>query len=205
METLISVQQIPSRWSQILSSPIILLVMRSEALFLNEVKKNMMKFNIKCRLPEWISFFYANLHVFDHLPPPPHVTQTSQPDFQKLSTDTLTACGKLLYSQPMLSHIGEWKNKPKKGSYICIAHAGRHFSCCFAVKGFHPGIKLSFWKWDDNRFGLCFCEQGYPDWKNRRETVKIQVICTKHKCWTKYSTDYIIVYNRELECLRTVV
>lgn len=65
-------------------------------------------------------------------------------------SDTLTAYGQLLYRSPMLSHIDEWKNKPKKGSYLCIAHTCRHFSCCFAVKSIHPGIKLSFWKWDDN-------------------------------------------------------
>lgn len=136
-EILISVQQTPSRWSQILSSPIILLVMRSEALFLNEVKKNMMKFNIKCRLPEWISFFYANLHVFDHLLLP-HVTQTSQSDFRYFDSIWTTFI-------PL-----EWKKTPKKGSYHWIAHTCRHFSCCFAVKSIHPGIKLSPWKWDDN-------------------------------------------------------
>lgn len=104
-----------------------------------------MKLNIKCRLPEWLRFLYANLHVLIILTRL-HVTQTSQPDFQKLSTDTFTAHGWLL----PLSHIAERKKKPKKGWHICTAHAWRHFSCCFAVKSIHPGIKSSFWKWDDN-------------------------------------------------------
>lgn len=106
----------------------------------------MMKFNIKCRPPEWLSFLYANLHVLIILTRL-HVTQTSQPDFPK-------AEHRHFYSTWMtfipLSHIAEWKKKPKKGWYICTAHACRHFSCCFAVKSIHPGIKSSFWKWDDN-------------------------------------------------------
>lgn len=155
----------------------------------------MKKFNIKWRPPEWMSFFYTNLHVFDHLAQL-HVTQTSQPDFQKLSTDTFTASGWLLHHSTMLSHIAEWKKKPRKGWYICITHAYRHFSCCFAVKCIHPWIKSSFWKWDDN--SVCHdlvCVSAHRNimtGKTHRETVKIQGICTKHKCRTKYSTDYII-------------
>lgn len=171
-----------------------------------------MKFDIKCRLPEWISFSQAHLHVFDRLPPP-RVTQTSRPAFQKLSTDTFTASGWLLDRSTKLSHIAKWGEKRKKtqrGSYMGIAHACRHFSCCFAVKSFRPGIKSSFWKWDDGSVGpdLCFCEQGYQDGGKRRQAGKIRVVfvCTKHKCGTENATDHIRVYNRELlACLGMAV
>lgn len=106
----------------------------------------MMKFNIKCRPPEWLSFLYANLHVLIILTRL-HVTQTSQPDFQKLSTDTFTAHGWLLHHSATL--LSGKRNPKKVGTSAPPTHAGT-FSCCFAVKSIHPGIKSSFWKWDDN-------------------------------------------------------
>lgn len=141
-----------------------------------------------------LGFFHVNLQVFDHLPLS-HVTQTSQLDFQKLSTDTFTACGRLLNHSTTLSHIAEWKIKPKKGWY-------RHFSI-------HPGIKSSFWKWDDDSFChdlVCFSANRDIMTGKTTGKLKIQGIYTKQECRTKYSTDYIIVYNWEPPaCLRTVI
>lgn len=113
--------------------------MRSKGLVLNEVEGtwwNSTSYTVYLSgLAFYMLSFYAN-YLFDNLPLS-HVTHLQRVDcFYRL--DVVVNCE----IQPDCL-VREKKTTQKASS---------QFSGCFSVESIHPGIKSTFWKWDDNSF-----------------------------------------------------
>lgn len=150
-------------------------------------EEDVMKFNIKYSLPEWISFFCSNLHVFDHLPLP-NMTQTSS---SKTKAHAHSQHVDFFYT---LDAALTWETtffSGKRKKKVCMASPLRAATLAVVMQWKVSTQESSPLPGNETITDLAmiwFVFLGYHDWKNHKATVKIDGKCTQYTRKSKYST-----------------